>query len=242
MLLRCEPAQLVFSRVTPGESPSASTLVYSQVWDQFQLPDIQSSLSGLRHSLEPATEQELESLGAKAAYRLTVTLPDDLPQGYFTIPVQLAAHGKEAQSDSPTPHKLEADCELMVQGKVLRRLSVYGPAVDTEGTIMMGRVAQGQGAKLKLLLKMRDEQRELPVRSIETLPKSLQVRLEPYKTDRPNDAGLYYLYVELPKDAPTFRLPPNRRGHVRIEFDHPRVPVLELPVDLIVTPKSDRTR
>ena len=42
--------------------------------------------------------------------------------------------------------------------------------------------------------------------------------------------------------APTFRLPPGKRGHIRIEFDHPRAAQLELPVDLIVTPKADQHR
>ena len=37
-LLRCEPETLVYSRVTPGETPSATTLVYSQVWDASRIP------------------------------------------------------------------------------------------------------------------------------------------------------------------------------------------------------------
>ena len=113
------------------------------------------------------------------------------------------------------------------------------PHVDMQGTILMGRVPQGQGAKMLLLLKMRDDQKELTVTKIETIPKSLQVRVEPYRQDQPNDIGLYRLHVELPRRRTDVSLPPNKRGRIRIEFDHPRVPLLDLPVDLVVTPRSD---
>ena len=49
------------------------------------------------------------------------------------MPVQIAAAGHETA-------QAEADCELAVQGKVLRRLSVYGPDIDVNGTVMLGRV------------------------------------------------------------------------------------------------------
>ncbi len=242
VLLRCEPAELVFSRVAPGETPSASTLVYSQVWDQFHLSKVTPNRPRVTYAIEEATIAEKRSLRAKTAYRLTVTLPDDLSTGYFTIPIHLTAQ-RDATSRSPAvANHDDADCELMAQGKVLRRLSVYGPNVDAQGTIMMGRLPQGRGAHIKLLLKLRDEQRDLAVRSIETVPDSLQVRIEPYQVRSKKNLGLFHLYVTLPKDAPTFRLPPNKRGHLRIEFDHPRASCLDLSIDLIVTPRADLER
>ncbi len=87
-------------------------------------------------------------------------------------------------------------------------------------------------------MKLRDTERNLPVKHVESTPSFLHVWVEPYKTDDSKELGLYYLHVEVPKDAPTFRLPPDQRGMIRIEFDHPRVTKLELPVDLIVTPRD----
>lgn len=250
VLLRCEPAELVFSRVAPGETPTASTLVYSQAWDEFEIDSVTSSVPGVVHHLEKATDEEMQSIKAQAAYRLTVTLPDDLPAGYFTIPMQITAHATSQQAETEEtsgrgPARSEADLELLLQGKVLRRLAVYGPAVDVEGTIMMGRIPQGRGASVKLLLKMRDRDTELNVQSIKTLPASLDVRLEPHRVDGDKDdkdMGLYHLYVDLPKEAPSFRMPPGEHGFIHIEFDHPRVPRLELPVDLIVLPTTDLGR
>jgi hypothetical protein len=62
--------------------------------------------------------------------------------------------------------------------------------------------------------------------------------VEPYEQNDQKEVGLYHLYIDLPKDAPTFRLDPDKRGLIRIQFDHPRVPVLEMPVDLIVAPRE----
>lgn len=239
VLLRCEPDELVFSRVAPGERPSATTLVYSQVWDKFHLTVVDSGHPGVEHNIEEASEEERQALGATTAYRVTFTLPSDLAAGYFTIPVNFRAVREADQPNSEELTPAHADCELMLTGKVLRRLSVYGPDVDVRGTILMGRVTEGRGAYVKLLLKLRDDDKDLRVTKIDTLPKSLNVRVERYETSGGKDHGLYHLHVELPKDAPTFRLPPDKRGRVTVEFDHPRVPRLDLPVDLIVAPRSD---
>jgi hypothetical protein len=209
------------------------------MWDDFELCEIKPSLPGVTVEVEPASAEEMQELEARSARRLTVTLPEDLPSGYFTIPIQIEA---EQVSPDATDESARVDTELVVQGKVLRRLSVYGPAVDIYGTILMGRVLQGRGAQVSLMLKMRDPQTALTVTKIETIPESLTVRLEPMPVGTDKDAGLYRLHVELPRDAPPFRLPPNERGKVYIEFDHPRVENLDLPVDLIVTPRADANR
>lgn len=232
-LFRCEPKEIVFSRVAPGETQTASTVVFSQVWDDIDIADVNTSLDGLAWSIEAVDSAEKAALDARSAYRLSITLPDDLPQGYFSSPVRISGRPKgEVDVDAET-------FELGVQGKVLRRLSVYGRDVTGDGTVVFGRIPEGQGASVRLLMKLRDEDKRLVARSIECQPKSLKVNIEPYRTDSDRELGLYYLVVEVPKNAPTFRLPPKENGYIRIEFDHPRADLLELPVDLIVTPKGD---
>jgi hypothetical protein len=231
-MFRVVPEQLVFSRVSPGDTPSATALVYSQLWDDMELEPIEPSLDGMVVTISEADTVEKDPLQARSARRITVTLPADLPEGYFATP--LTIHGKPAGG---TPEQA-ADCELGIEGKVIRRLAVYGPEIDVNGTIDMGRVRQGHSGHVRLLMKLRDVERRLPVKSVQATPSFLQVWVEPYQTDSSKDLGLYYLHLEIPKDAPTFRLPPDRRGMIRIEFDHPRVAQLELPVDVIVIPKD----
>ncbi|MHB8866285.1 MAG: hypothetical protein ACYC6N_28195, partial [Pirellulaceae bacterium] len=233
-LFRCTPERLVFSRIAPGEAPSATTVVYSQVWEELELEPILPSLDGLVVTVGDVEPAHKDALQAKSARRVTVTLPGDLPEGYFATSLVLrGSPGSESPEQS-------ADCELAIEGKVIRRLAVYGPEIEVDGTIDMGRVRQGNRGHVRLLMKLRDAERSLPVKHIESTPSFLRVWVEPYQTDtsQNRELGLYYLHLEVPKDAPTFRLPPDQRGMIRIEFDHPRVAKLELPLDLIVIPRD----
>jgi hypothetical protein len=227
---RCEPEQLVFSRVNPGETPTASAMVYSQMWDDFEIDPIVPTLDGLRVTVSDAEASQKELVGARSARRITVQLPGDLPEGYFTSSLSLRGRpvgGTDLQGD---------DCTLGVEGKVIRRLAIYGDEIDVDGQIEMGRVRQGKGGEVRLLMKLRDPERNLPVTKIEATPDFVQVRVEPYQTEASRDFGLYYLHLQVPADAPLYRLPPNQTGRIRIEFDHPRVKELDLPLDLIVIP------
>jgi hypothetical protein len=227
---RCEPEQLVFSRVNPGDTPTASATVYSQMWDDFEMDPIVPTLDGLRVTVSDVEASQRELLGARSARRITVQLPGDLPEGYFSSSLSLRGRpvgGTDLQAD---------DCALGVEGKVIRRLAIYGDEIDVNGQIEMGRVRQGKGGDVRLLMKLRDPERNLPVTKIAATPDFVQVRVEPYQTEADKDVGLYYLHLHVPADSPLFRLPPNETGRIRIEFDHPRVKELDLPLDLIVIP------
>ncbi len=102
-----------------------------------ELEPIEPSLDGMVVTIGEVDPAEKDTLQAKSARRITVTLPADLPEGYFATP--LVIHGKPA-GGSP---EQAADCELAIDGKVIRRLAVYGPEIDVNGTIDMGRVRQG---------------------------------------------------------------------------------------------------
>jgi hypothetical protein len=231
-LFRCVPERLVFTRIAPGESATSTAIVYSQVWEDMELEPIVSDLDGLGCTIEEVDAGDKQALDARAARQLRITLPSTLPEGYFLTSLRLRGRPAGGAEDQA------AECELTIDGKVIRRLSVYGPEVDVHGRVDLGRLRQGQAAHVRLLLKLRDAERTLPVERIEVTPSFLHVRIEPYKVDGPGDLGLYYLHIEVPTDAPTFRLPPDQHGSLRVEFDHPRVPQLELPLDLIISPRE----
>ena len=249
-LFRCEPPELVFSRVTPGQPATASAVVYSQSWDDFAVEKVDSSIPGLDWKLTRLTEEQLSEADIKSAYRLDVTLPDNLAEGYFNGSLHLAGRATDSDftsSPETTPgveaedgsrNRTTAECELAVHGKVLRRLAVYGPAITTSGVVDIGRIREGDGAQVKLLLKVRDPDVDLTIRHLSTTPGFLQVRIERHESDSDRQLGLYYLYVEVPNDAPPFRLPPDRMAQLTIEFDHPRIGTLNLPVDLIITRRN----
>ena len=206
------------------------TVVYSQVWDEMELEPILPTDNGLTCTIDEIDPGQKEALRASAGRRITVTLPPDLPEGYFHAPLVLRGRPRGGSAEQ------SADCELAVEGKVIRRLSVYGPEIDVHGTVDLGRIRQGNTAHVRLMLKLRDPERNLTVKRIETSPSFLRVSIEPHHTSDSVELGLYYLHIEVPKDAPTFHLPPTERGLIHVEFDHPRVAALDLPVDLIVIP------
>jgi hypothetical protein len=249
-LFRCDPPELVFSRVAPGERATASAVVYSQVWHDFSIENIASTLKGVEWETTKLSGDTLIEADVKSAYRVDVVLPDDLAEGYFNGALRIAGRGAESdqpaatdnlpsiESEDGTHSRNSAHCEVALQGKVLRRLSVYGPTIMTSGVVDMGRLKEGTGKTVKLLLKVRDTDVELKVREVETTPGFLQVRVEPHQSRSKKQLGLYHLYIEVPRDAPPFRLPPDRMAQLKIEFDHPRIGCLELPVDLIIMRKA----
>ena len=66
--------------------------------------------------------------------------------------------------------------------------------------------------------------------NIDVQPAFVNVNVEPYKPD----AGLYHLRIEIPAQRDRFRPDPGQMGKLHITFDHPRIPELTLPLDLIV--------
>jgi hypothetical protein len=149
-----------------------------------------------------------------------------MPEGFFKDVLRLSV---QPPGDSrPQSH------ELVVQGKVLRRLSLYGRRIDSGGVVDLGVVSRGEVARAELIAKVRDERRDLPIRSIETKPHFLRVRLKPHGPDA-KERGLYRFTVEAPRDSPPCAFTGMELGRIRIEFDHPRIQELTLSVKFAVT-------
>jgi hypothetical protein len=211
---------------------------------------VESTLEGVTWETTKLPADQLEDADVKSAYRVKVVLPHDLPDGYFTGSLRMAgrvvdSHGEFSNaellsipSEDGTRSRNTAYCELSLQGKVLRRLSIYGPTITTDGVVELGRLMEGRGKTVKLLLKVRDADVDLNIREIATTPSFIQARVEPHQTQSTKALGLYNLYIEVPENAPPFRLPPDRMAQLKIEFDHPRIRTLELPVDLIIMRKA----
>ena len=82
-------------------------------------------------------------------------------------------------------------------------------------------------------MKVRDENRQLTVRHIEADPEFLRVKVTAYKSESPQ-LGLYRMEIEVPPDAPSCARMGERMGEIRLQTDHPRLPNLQLKVELAV--------
>jgi hypothetical protein len=220
------PPEFSLPSVRPDTRPSASTIVSSQVYTDLTLRNVRSSLEGLEWTLGPATPEECQKLHAQCGQRLTVQLPDTLPQGHFTHWVRFEVVPGDGQAEP-------REYELPLRGKVMRRLAVYGAGIDSEGNVRLGVVPADRVTQHQLMLKVYDQQPELAVERIEVVPDFLQVSLAPYQTAS-SAAGLYRLQIEVPATAPAGNYQENNAARLTIHFAHPRIAELKLQIHLAV--------
>jgi hypothetical protein len=227
MLIGFDEAEIVLDGLLPDQPTVVERLVYSQVWDGFTIQTIEKNIAGLTWEVTPADPQTTERLEAKAAQRLRLTLPANLPQGRFTDVLRLnvlpAGENAEAQS-----------LDLPLSGTVPRRVAIYGQAIDVDGLVDLGDIREGKGKRVNLLVKVRDPEPQLPNAKVEVFPNFLVADFKP----REEGKGLYDLTIELPPDAPLCQYHSTPLGRIQIDTGHPRVGVIELKMTFAVVPRQ----
>jgi len=221
------PPKVVFSDLRPGASTTADVVMYSQHWDSIDIGEITSTIDGASWTVSPAEEDICKALDARCAYRLSIDTPPMQSPGTFRGELQLEASPGGLTEGGPNQY------ELALEGKVLGFMGVYGPAVDSEGTVHLGHVPAGRGAVEQLTIRVLDDNPTLHVRRISVSPDFLNVSVEPY-TDEASAPGLYRLRLEIPPDAPAVAMLGVHLGEIEIETDHPKLPILKLNVSLAV--------
>jgi hypothetical protein len=233
-VLGVEPPGLSFGELDPRHSSSsATTVVFSQVWDAFTIDEVTCGMAGATWSIESADAAALEGCAAKCGYRLTVTTPTGLPGGPFRNKLEMRAipaRADKATSVSPEP------LALPLEGRVLRRLALYGEGLEEGGRLDLGQVRPGQGRRHRLLAKVRDPEPKVRVASLRTKPDFLKVHLQPLRSDDP-ECGLYGFVVEVPADAPPCIYRGLRPGEIHVRMDHPRLEDVDLKVYFAVCPE-----
>jgi hypothetical protein len=151
--------------------------------------------------------------------------------GLSTAETPSAADAADVADAEAETHTLT----IPVNGRVLRRLSVYGEGIDALGTVNAGVLDVGQGAKLKLMMKVRDTDPELALDRIEVVPDFVKVTIEPHETTASEQSkGLYDLHVEIPRDAPECSYLGAYQGRIKLLTKHPRLPETELKLEFAV--------
>ncbi len=215
-----EPPQLGAEDIRPGEARTFKSVVSSQVWKDFEISDLETSLDGLQWTVQPASDEQRAAHRAMKAYELTVTIPDSMPVGPFHHWVRLRI--------DPRQDGLATDTyELPLQGKVLRNLAVYGPGIDSTGTLDLGVIPSRAGLKRRLILKVYDRDYQLNCTKLESTPDFLKLTVNSATPDGPSK-GVYYLDIEVPPGSPDCNFVRGAAGRLRLTFDHPRIASLEL--------------
>jgi len=224
--LAADPPRAVFPTSRGDEAQSTSLLLYSQTWDRFEILGVEVSKPDIRWKLTPANAARLASHQARSGYHLEVSVPPTLPGRSFWEWIQITA-APPGTNESPRTLKLD------VCGTVLKRVGIFGDKLDSQGTVQFGTLECGQGAKTRLMVKVRDNHRALAVLGIHTRPDFVRASLAPLNADALR-YGLYRLEIEVPADAPLGSWVGDSVGEVRVVTDHPENPEIVVPVAFIV--------
>jgi hypothetical protein len=73
--LGARPRRLHFADLKQGAAQTASTVIYSEVFDGFAISDVRCSLPGATWEIEPADPARLSALKARSGYQLAVRVP-----------------------------------------------------------------------------------------------------------------------------------------------------------------------
>jgi hypothetical protein len=147
-----------------------------------------------------------------------------MPHGQFTEILHLEV---ETVGAFASGGQNVAEYEVPIAGRVLRPLAVYGPGIDQFGLLELGTIRSHEGLQRQLVVKVRDDERQLKVVEVRTEPEFLQANLSELG-DGAAPAGVYRLEVSIPPGAPTGIHNRLNEASIHVEFDHPRIKQLKL--------------
>jgi hypothetical protein len=229
-VLAADREEIVVPEMAIGSPGTADVLLFSEVWDRFDLAKIQCSLPGMTWEILPADPEDAPAdRMAKSAQRLRLAIPSDLPKGKFagTLKIRATADGNPA----------DYELELPLHGTIAPAISLVGTqTVDAAGNVDLGNIREGAGKRVRLLVKVRDREANLASVRIAATPDYLSATLAP----RPADAarGLYDLTLEIPPTAPIGQFRGNPRAEVQIDTGNDRLGTVTLGVTFAIVPAN----
>jgi hypothetical protein len=227
MLIGFDQEEVIADRIEPDKQVTKEVLLYSQMWNEFQVADFSSSLKGVTFTAEALDPQAASELHPLSVQRIKITIPGTLRQGDFHDTLRFTVRPLD-------PAGKPQEVTIPLHGKVLRRLSIYGQEIEGDGVIELGTTPQGVGKKLTLVMKVRDPQTDLKVAGVHIKPEFLKASVKPHVEE--GVTGLYDLSLELPPDVPPCTYLGLLSGELTIDLDHPRIDDLTLEVRFAVAP------
>lgn len=183
------PPALVADRVVPDESAMLSTVISSQLYDDFEVTAVESNLEHFNYFIDPVLPEQIEAMKAKAAYRLTVTLP--------VISAGESVHDQLTVTVRPSRAREEVQEEIALRVDVLPRIAFYGSGLDARDGLDLGVLTQGERGEQTLLVRVRGNLQSEPIQVLEVEPPCLRATLEGVNPQE----GLYRLTIGVSEDT-----------------------------------------
>jgi len=223
----------------PDKSTTTDFTIFSQQWADFSVRSLDTGVTGVDWEESPTDGATLAELKAKSGRTIRVTVAggkavkvsDSLR---LTIEPR-NSEGIAIETESEEGLRLEIPFQVSVR----RPLSIYGPAIQSSGLIVLGETQQGVAKQVRMQIKVRDVEPTLPDVRFETFPTFLKADITPHIDRKTGEAlpGLYDFIVAVPPDAPPCTYLGDNLGQVRILTSHPRITDTPLGVRFAVLPR-----
>jgi len=167
-----EPADLVFSSLSPHGTAEATVKFYSMLVENFELQGQvveEGPLKGFVDvAYEPLPAEELQKRGALGGYLVRLTIKPGLPLGPFEQRILLNTNLPDG-----------AQMLIPVAGRVVSDVTVMGRNwVEDRARLLIGEVASAEGAEERVLLVLRGPHRTEMQFSISVVdPELMEVEL-----------------------------------------------------------------
>ncbi len=197
-------SSLDLTPVDLGETASATTFLYSQLWSDFVIESVTCDVPGFQWIADPIGVNELPvgDLEAKSAWRLKLT---SLPTQYG----EFAGAAKVVITSIDGGETLER--EIKLGGRVRTPISFSSPEIYTDKGLDLGLMVRGTEHRKSIIVRLRgNSDRKLAV--LDVMPKQMKAELE--ATTQP---GVYKLTLITPADAsPVLFNRSNSHGYVQV--------------------------
>jgi hypothetical protein len=226
-----EPPEVVFDKMSVGESKSAQVYVMAMLQDDLTVSDAVLSDPTTRDKfdvkIEPVEPAELPNKNARRGVRVTITSKGDLPVGRFNQWLSLRTNLPEAEK-----------LDIPVIGRVVGDISVHGPRWNEEhGAVTIGSVKSGEGGKAKVNIVVRgSDAAKIEFALLSKTPDVLKVTLGQPQQLKPT---LVHLPVEIEVPAGTGPMvhldtAQGEAGKIVLSTTHPKIKELSLGVRFAV--------
>jgi hypothetical protein len=197
------PETVALADADPAVQTSGSFVVYSQVWNGFEVTDAKSDLANFQWHAEPmsANDPELAGVDATSAWRVRVWTTA-MEYGRFAGNLTLKIQPNDATEETRA---------LTLNGRVRPPIVFYSRDIHMADGLDMGTMFSGKEHQFHMLVRVRGEvDRRIEVLDVQ--PKELKAELVPQSSP-----GNYRLTVTVPADCPlvVFNLP-SKHGYVEV--------------------------
>ncbi len=183
------PESIAFHVADMGEAAESSFLVYSQLWSDFTIADVESDLENFEWLAEPISVNHamLADSEARSAWEVRVFSAN---QEYGKFSGKISIQAEPVDGGEPVVR------DLTCSGKVRAPINFYGPDIHRSEGLDIGTIVSGEEREFHLVVRARtDVQRKIEV--LDVKPDELNATLEPLAT-----TGSYRLTLKVPKDCP----------------------------------------